>query len=402
MARCDELSKCTDSSGGITRLCLSPAMARAHDLVRGWMEAAGMQVRLDAIGNISGTLAGSSDRTLFVGSHLDTVRNAGRYDGALGVLIGIALVQMLREDGVRLPYSVDIVGFADEEGVRFGVPFLGSRVLARTFDPILLTLDDDDGVTLQEAIAAFGLPPNLLAKAPHRAPDDPGEAIGFFEVHIEQGPVLAELDEPIGVVTGIVGQSRARLSLLGEAGHAGTVPMPLRRDALAGAAEFTLEVERTALDTPGLVATVGRLKLAPGAINVIPGSATLTLDLRHAEDGVRIASFEALLARARALARDRDLQLSYRRLGEQAAVRLDQQLGTLLIEAGGGHAPVLTSGAGHDAMIMAEAMPSTMMLLRSPNAVSHSPEEMILESDVARALEVSFSFLRSLGDRYAC
>jgi allantoate deiminase len=397
MARCEELAKCSDHPSHLTRLCLSNAMQRAHALVGSWMEAAGMSVRVSAIGNLHGRYPGTGDATLFVGSHLDTVIDAGKYDGALGVLLGIAAVAYLEAEGITLPYAIEVVGFSDEEGVRFGVPFLGSRALARSFDPMLLTLSDDEGVSLREAIVAFGQDPSVLEKVPYASEVERGEVLGYFEAHIEQGPVLADLDAPVGVAQGIKGQSRARLSFVGQAGHAGTVPMRLRRDALAGAAEFILEVERRARATPGLVGTVGKLELPQGAINVIPGSASLTLDMRHADDDVRVQAFEGLLKRARELADDRQLQLTFQRRGEQRSVMLDKPLYRLLTRVAGGETPTLMSGAGHDAMIMAEAMPSAMLFVRSPNGVSHHPSETVREEDVARALEVTVRLLQALG-----
>lgn len=374
-------------------------MQAAHALVSRWMQAAGMQVRSDAIGNLIGRYEGATAgaATLLIGSHLDTVKNAGKYDGMLGVLVGIAAVEALYKGGERLPFAIEVVGFSDEEGVRFGTPFLGSRLLAGSFDPGLLELRDESGMTLREAVKAFGGDAAALEKFPPSPSLSRGGMLAYLEVHIEQGPVLADLGQALGVVSAIVGQSRLQLSFIGQAGHAGTTPMRLRQDALAGAAEFITEVERYARATPGLVATVGKLELSPNAINVIPGSANLSLDIRHAADGIRLKAQGDLLKRAKEIVDSRNLQLTQQWLGEQNAVPLDDALSELLAQVAGDSIPVLVSGAGHDAMMMAQAMPSALLFVRSPNGVSHHPSETILEEDVAQALERVWDFLHRLG-----
>jgi allantoate deiminase len=283
MERCEVLGSTSEEPGVLTRPYGSRAMGEVNDLVSGWMREAGMAVRRDAIGNLVGRYEGSGKRTLILGSHLDTVRDAGKYDGILGVMVAIAVVQVLRDRNERLPYALEVVAFADEEGLRFGTTFLGSSVYAGTFDRKRLGLEDRDGVTLAEAVRAFGGDPEALEK---RSRED-GDLLGYCELHIEQGPVLEELGLPVGVVTGIQGQSRARVTFTGKAGHAGTVPMENRRDALCAAADFVVEVERAARREPGSVATVGEISALPGANNVIPGEAQLSLYIRHKDDAVR-------------------------------------------------------------------------------------------------------------------
>src|SRR4051812_6693740 len=273
LERADRLAACTEEPGRLTRRFATPALAAAGDLVIGWMRDAGMTARRDAIGNIVGRWeppGGGAAGTVVLGSHLDTVRDAGRYDGMLGVLVALACVERLRD----APFAVEVYGFADEEGVRYGTAYLGSSIVAGTLEDEALERRAAGGVAWAEAIAACGGAPAALAGARR----DPADLVGYVEVHIEQGPVLEAEDLPVGVVTGIAGQTRAEVVYTGVAGHAGTVPMALRRDALAGAAELVTAVEARAVD--GLVATVGELRVEPGASNVIPACAALSLDVR--------------------------------------------------------------------------------------------------------------------------
>ncbi|MGH2968569.1 MAG: hydantoinase/carbamoylase family amidase, partial [Solirubrobacteraceae bacterium] len=276
LERCDALAAFTEEPGHLTRRFATGALREAGEAVQGWMAEAGMTTWRDAIGNVRGRAEGSGPHTLLMGSHLDTVRRAGRYDGMLGVLVAVACVQRLRDAGRTLPFALELLGFADEEGVRYGTAYLGSGVVAGRFDPDNLERRDADGVRMADAIAAFGGDAGGLAEAGRGADD----LIGYCEVHIEQGPVLEAAGLPVGVVTAIAGQTRARVTFDGTAGHAGTVPMAMRHDALCAAAEWILAAEQSALDEDGLVATVGAAEVEPGAGNVIPGRAALTLDLR--------------------------------------------------------------------------------------------------------------------------
>src|SRR3954447_7230012 len=294
--RCRELAEISEEEGRLTRPFATPAMARANDLVGDWMAAAGLQVRTDAAGNLVGRLAGADPAagTLLLGSHLDTVRDAGAFDGPLGVLAAVACVERLRAEGIVVPFALEVLGFSDEEGLRYGTAYLGSRAVAGSFDPALLDLVDDAGVTLADALRAFGGAPEDVAGAARR-----GEPLlGYCEVHIEQGPVLEVRDVAVGVVSAIAGATRAELDLSGRAGHAGTVRMAARGDPACAAAEGVLAVEAAARAEPGLVATVGRLEARPGAPNVVPGTAVASLDVRHADDAVREAAVSGLRAEA--------------------------------------------------------------------------------------------------------
>src|SRR5215218_5178638 len=302
MERCELLSNISEEPGIIHRPYGSPSMRSVNGVVDDWMRLAGMTVRQDEIGNLIGHYEGTGEETLILGSHLDTVRDAGKYDGILGVMVALSCVQQLHNRGERLPFSVEVVAFADEEGLRFGTTFLGSSVYAGAFDKSRLALKDKKGVTLDEAIRDFGGDPDALEG------DGRGDGdllLGYCEVHIEQGPVLEDLDLPVGVVAAINGQSRLGVGFAGEAGHAGTVPMETRRDALCAAGEFVLEVERAARREPGSVATVGKISVLPGASNVIPGEAELSLDLRNPGDAARERLRDNLEAKASEIAASR-------------------------------------------------------------------------------------------------
>jgi allantoate deiminase len=358
------------------------------------MEELQLRVRIDAAGNLRGLYPGAQENApiLLIGSHLDTVPNAGAYDGVLGVALAIALLEELR--GRRLPFAVEVVGFSEEEGVRFGAPFIGSRALVGRLDQELLQVRDADGITVEGAIKAFGLNPEDIRNAALE-PD----ALGYLEFHIEQGPVLESCDRPLAAVEAIVGQSRLELVLTGRANHSGTAPMHLRFDALAGAAEWIGEVEQFAKSTPGIAATVGTIEVSPGATNVIAGEARLTLDLRHCSDHVRTRSVEELIRRADQIAARRGLSVQKRSLLNQPAVAMDPFLTGEIEKAIGkiGCTPHrMASGAGHDAMIMAERVPSGMVFLRSPGGISHDPAESVLAADVEKAIACGFQLLDQL------
>jgi len=385
IGRCRELAAVSEEAGALTRPFATPAMARANALVAGWMDAAGMTTRTDAAGNLVGHLPGVEldAGALLLGSHLDTVRDAGAFDGPLGVLTAIACVERLRAQEITLPFAVDVYGFADEEGLRYGTAYLGSRAVAGTFDPELFALTDAGGIHLRDALTAFGGDPVAIASAAR------ADAIGYLEVHMEQGPVLARAREPVGVVTAIAGQTRAQLTFTGEAGHAGTVPMAARRDAACALAEFILAVEQTGRAEPGLVATVGRLSASPGAPNAVPGEATASLDVRHAVDAVRAAATAALLDRATAIGAARDVAVAWEPRMDAPAVAMDPRLVAALAEAAGS-VPQLPSGAGHDAAALAAAMPVGMLFVRCAGGVSHSPAESVDAADAEAALDVLF------------
>jgi allantoate deiminase len=357
------------------------------------MEEAEMRVHTDAIGNIIGRYPAQTEnaKTLLIGSHLDTVKNAGKYDGMLGVLMGIAAVKAL--GGERLSFAVDVIGFSEEEGVRFGKPFFGSRAVIGEFEENWLELTDSSGLTLREAIQTFGLNPAEISRAAYSKES----VLGYLELHIEQGPKLATLEQPLGIVSALVGATRASLTFTGKAGHAGTTPMDLRQDALAGAAEVVLGTERYAKSVDGLVATVGQISIQPGAINVIPGEVIISLDIRHGEDSVRHQAVEYLKKKATEIAAARNLQVCYKELLDQPAVPMDTRFRSLLKQVT--NTPELVSGAGHDAMILAPFTPSAMLFVRSPNGISHHPDEMVLEEDVAAGLEAVVNFLYELAKK---
>jgi allantoate deiminase len=395
--RCRELAAVSEEPGRLTRRFATPAMARANALVGGWMAAAGLEVRVDAAGNLVGRLEGTDATagTLLLGSHLDTVRDAGAFDGPLGVLVAVACVERLRAEGSPLPFALDVLGFSDEEGLRYGTAYLGSRAVAGSFDPALLDLVDDDGVALGAALREFGGAPQDIAGASRQ-----GERLlGYCEVHIEQGPVLEGRDVPVGVVSAIAGATRAELELTGRAGHAGTVPMDARRDAACAAAEWVLAVEAAARREPGLVATVGRLEARPGAPNVVPGAAVASLDVRHADDAVRDATVAALRAEAQRIGAARGVEVAWREVMSAQAVAVDEELGGRLETAVAAHGlPVirLASGAGHDAVALGALTGVAMLFVRCAGGISHHPDESVDEADVAVALDVLHAFVRGL------
>jgi allantoate deiminase len=358
------------------------------------MESMGMNVTVDAVGNLRGLWQpeGTGATRLLMGSHIDTVPNAGAYDGVLGVVMALEWVRIASE--LKLPLAIEVIAFSEEEGVRFGVPFIGSRAVAGRFDQTFLNRKDSDGTTLEAAIRAFGLDPALIGEAAV------GEgAAGFIEIHIEQGPVLEAEGLGLGVVTGIVGQTRLTLEFTGQANHAGTTPMRLRRDALTAAAEWIGAVESLAQSTEGMVATVGKVTVEPNAGNAIPGQVKVSLDVRHAYDSSRASAVEKLVDRANAIAERRGLALQRTDLLDQSAVPMDERLTSFLadaVEATGTSLKQMPSGAGHDSMVMATRMPTAMLFLRSPGGISHHPAEAVLEKDVEAALHVGRKFLERL------
>jgi len=389
--RCLALARHTETEGTITRTFLSEPMRRVHADVEAWMTAAGMRTSIDAAGNIRGVYAAATAQAprLFIGSHLDTVPDAGAFDGILGVVLAIALVDSL--GGRRLPFAIEVIGFSEEEGVRFGVPFIGSRALAGTVDEDLLGRVDADGHSVADAIRHFGLDPSAIGDARYAAP-----ALGYLEFHIEQGPVLDHLGLSLGIVHAIAGQTRADVTFTGSPGHAGTTPMAARADALAAAAEWVLQVEGEATATPGLVATVGRLHAMPGATNVIAGQCVTTLDIRHTDETALAEAVGRLQNSVYQMATRRGVEVTWHtRLGQPPVQMTASLVDTLTQAVRRCGAPMLqmSSGAGHDAMVMAPHMPTAMLFLRSPGGISHHPDEAVREEDVAAALSAGRHFL---------
>ncbi len=384
--RCEALSRLSETTDGLTRTYLSPQHRQANALVGEWMHEAGMRVWQDAVGNICGRYEGQlpGARALLIGSHLDTVRNAGKYDGMLGVVTGIELVARLHARGERLPFAIEVVGFGDEEGVRFGITLLGSRGLDGGWQPQWLETQDRDGISLAQALVAFGLDPARVHEARRR----PEALLAYLEVHIEQGPRLEQAGLALGVVTAINGAKRLHLSFGGQAGHAGTVPMTLRQDALIGASEFVLAAERIAHEL-GIVATVGQIQCHPGAVNVIPSRVNLSLDIRAAEDSERDRGLEQLLASGEAIAARRGLTFQHDCFYSSPATPCAASLQRRLVEAVQGvqgRVLSLSSGAGHDAMAMATLCPIGMLFVRCAGGISHHPAEAVLPADLGLAL----------------
>jgi allantoate deiminase len=398
LARCDEVAQFSEEPDRITRTFLSEPMRRLHGAFSRWMEEAGLIVRLDAAGNLIGRYGAvrPGQPVLAIGSHLDTVPNAGKYDGVLGVLVGLAVVRAM---GRRpLPFAVDVIAFSEEEGVRYRAPFLGSLAAAGRFDRKLLERTDAAGITMADAFRSFGLDPDRIEEAAYPA----GGLLGYLEVHIEQGPVLETRSAPAGVVDAIAGQTRIWAEWRGRAGHAGTTPMHGRLDALAAAAEFVLEVERLARSIDGVRATVGTMAVDPGASNVIPGRARVSIDVRHAHDPVRVAAVAEILARAKVIADQRGVEFLVSQHEDHSAIPADPVLADWLAEAlaASGQKPHrLESGAGHDAGVMAAVAPMAMLFLRSPGGVSHHPDECVLADDVAVGIQVVVRFLEILAAR---
>jgi allantoate deiminase/N-carbamoyl-L-amino-acid hydrolase len=400
LSMAEHLARFTESDSGLTCSYLTPTHRATAAQIRDWMLAAGLQVTIDAVGNVIGrwNAAGSQVRTLLTGSHYDTVVNAGKYDGRLGILLPIAVVAQLRRQGIRLPYDLTVIAFAEEEGVRFKSTFLGSSAVAGRFDPAVLDTMDATGVTLRDAMVSAGLDPNRIGQAAH----DPTGMLGFVEVHIEQGPVLLNENQPLGVVTSIAGSTRSLITVTGLAGHAGTVPMSLRQDAATAAAELVLAVEKRCSGTPGLVGTVGQLQVPGGAMNVIPGRCELSVDIRADRDDVRDAAYADIVAESERIAARRQVQIHWRKVLEIAcspcAAELQQRWAESIRAVTGTAAPrFLPSGAGHDTMVMAHIAPTGMLFVRCGNGgISHHPAETLSASDADLAARTFIHFLLNL------
>ncbi len=401
MERLAALAKISDEPNQLTRTYGSPAMRLANALVSDWMRDAGMVARGDEIGNVIGCYeaAHTDAKTFLLGSHLDTVRNAGAFDGPLGVILAIECVKQLHVNGRRLPFALEVVGFCDEEGVRFQSTYLGSRALAGTLIESDLERTDENGISLTDAIRNFGGQPKKLLSAKR----DPNQLLGYAEVHIEQGPVLEQKNLAVGVVTAIAGQSRIKIHFTGKAGHAGTTPMDLRRDALCAAAEFISGVEAHAHSVTGLVATVGQIQVSPGASNVIPGEARLTLDVRHQLNPVRLEACQYLQSTAEDIGRQRGIFVSWEVVQQTTSVPCDPELTSLLKCAAQKHQPQvieLPSGAGHDAAVMGRITPAVMLFVQCRDGLSHHPDESAKVEDIAIALNVMQDFVQLLAQKH--
>ncbi len=395
MDRLAALARHSDEQGKLTRLFLSPSHRTAADELTLWMREAGLSVSMDALGTVSGRYEGQSPGApaLLIGSHIDTVRDAGRYDGALGVLAGLVAVEDLARNSERLPFAIEVVAFGDEEGVRFPVALSSSRALAGSFDTAALDVQDADGITMRQALKEFGCDPSHVGGIA-RTRDS---VVAYIEAHIEQGPVLEAENLPVGIVTAINAVKRFTLKVTGEAGHAGTVPMSMRRDALAATADMLLAIERNAANTANVVATVGRIHPVPGAVNVIPGSVTFTLDLRAPSNATRDAALAAMTNAMRAIAQQRGVSLDIALNHEGSATACSPAIIDGLSEAiarQGIKVRSLPSGAGHDAMAMAALCPVGMVFVRCERGISHNPAEAITVEDADVCMRVLLDYLR--------
>ena len=391
----DELGAISASPDHLTRLFLTPEHRRAADIVARWMAEAGLAVSEDAMGTVRGHWhpAGPDAPRLLIGSHIDTVVNAGKYDGPMGVILGILAVQEMVRAGFRPPYGIDVLAFGDEEGTRFPTTLSASSAVAGVFPPASLAAVDAEGISLRDALVAYGKNPDEIPAAAY----DPGKVIAYVEAHIEQGPVLEAEGEPLGVVTAIAGASRLSVTVTGEAGHAGTVPMRMRRDALLGASEMALAVERIAKADPhGMVATVGRMHVEPGSINVIPSRVVFTIDLRSSSDMSRREALTRFEREAHRIADQRHLGVVISAFHEVATVPCyrDLQLRLRNAVADLGHrAPSLPSGAGHDGQAMSKLCPIGMLFVRCRNGVSHNPAEYTSPDDMGLAAAALIRFI---------
>ncbi|WP_353181040.1 allantoate amidohydrolase [Bosea sp. (in: a-proteobacteria)] len=396
------LNRFSDEQGKLTRLYLSPAHRQAAEWVKGAMEVAGLTAFIDAAGSVQGRREGTvpGAPAVLIGSHIDTVKDGGRFDGNLGVVAGILAAQALRDAGIALPFPLEVVAFGDEENVRFPTHLSTSEALAGHYDPAWLEARDSEGVRLSDALVAFGGNPSGIAALARR----PGSIQAYLEVHIEQGPVLEAENEPLGIVTTINAQSRARVRVTGEAGHAGTVPMRLRRDALAAAAEMALALEEIATGHELAVATVGVLRPDPGATNVVPGAAEFTIDYRAPANATLAAMEAAIRERFGAIAARRGVGLEIAPYAKADAVPMDARLQDVLaagMARSGSNlaARRLPSGAGHDAMAIAAIAPVAMLFVRNEKGVSHSPLENMTEADAGLAIRVLLETLLELAER---
>ena len=393
--RLKALATFTDEPGQMTRLTLSPAHRAAVDELTRWFGEAGLTTRLDAMGTLIGRYEGQAAgaRRLLIGSHIDTVKNAGIYDGNLGVILGLALIAHLNAKGRRLPFAIELVAFGDEEGVRFPTAMTGSRALAGRFDPACLDERDASGVSRRSALAEFG------AAGATAGASEAGAVIGYVEAHIEQGPVLEAAQLALGIVTGISGASRGEIRVEGVCGHAGTLPMAMRRDALAGAAQMILAIEARANAEPGLVATVGRIDVANGAVNVVPGACRFSLDLRAPDDALRLSALDDIKAEIARIAARRELKAVIDIAYDAPAAPCDPKLCEALAQAMRrcGHADFrLPSGAGHDAMSFRGVLPMAMLFVRCRSGISHNPAEYAAPEDMGAAAHVLLEFIDAL------
>lgn len=398
MALIEDLARHTDEPGRITRLYLSPAHRKAAETTLAMMRAAGMSAHIDALGSVIGRIEGADPKapTILVGSHIDSVVDAGRYDGNLGVVLGIVAIEALRADGITLACPIEVVAFGDEENARFPTNLSTSHALSGRYNPAWLDGADAEGVILRDALIRFGGDPTGIAAVAR----DPKAYRAYLEVHIEQGPLLEAENLPVGIVSAINGITRARAHVVGEAGHAGTVPMDMRRDALNAVAEMIGRIERIGARRADTVATVGVAQVQPGAINVIPARVDFTLDMRSPDDGVRHAMVKDIVVECEAIAARRWVRFAIEFFMDSPATPMDANLIEAFeqsVRAAGIRPFRLASGAGHDAVAMAALCPSAMLFVRCKGGISHNPAESIAVEDADVAARILIDTLRRLG-----
>lgn len=394
--RLTEIAKCSQTGGGVTRLPFTPEHKAALNHITNWMTAAGLNLHMDAASTLIGRHEGpEGSKTLLIGSHQDSVPNGGRYDGIMGVVLACLALEKLKREGAKLGCSVEVLAFADEEGVRFPTALLGPRALAGTYDEFSLNLEDSEGVALGAALADFGGEPtrlDSLARAP-------SEVFGYLEAHIEQGPVLERQDAALGVVTGICGIERNSVRFVGETGHAGTVPMADRRDALVAASRFIIATSDLARETHTIRATVGSLLVHPNAVNAIPDTTAFSLEIRSVSDEARRSFAKHMHAFGAQIAQDSGLIFEMKKTYEQPAVACDLGLSDALAKAvqqSGQRLIKLPSGATHDASAMSDLCPIAMLFVRCKNGLSHHPDEYASAADMGAAVDTIAGFLKSL------
>jgi allantoate deiminase len=397
LERCEQLGRCSEDPSRLTRTFCCPAMSQVHQQLTEWMTLAGMECRVDALGNLIGRANGSTAASpvFMIGSHLDTVIDAGKYDGPLGVLLGLGVAELLCESGIELPFALEVIGFCEEEGVRFNTPFLGSRAVAGSFSADLLDLTDANGISVKSALDAFGVDASKWRTAEYPVQT----LLGFLEPHIEQGPVLEQAGLPVAVVSAIAGQTRATFVFSGQAGHAGTIPHEFRKDALAAAAEFIGGVERIGQNTDGLFATIADISVWPNVSNVVAGRTQARLDLRHVDDAQRLTAFDQIQQLAADISERRGLAWEIEACQQQPAVPMDKSLSRRLsesIKAAAIQVHEMPSGAGHDAVMMARRTPTSMLFLRCRGGVSHHPDESVDVKDIAVGLDILVRMVTSL------
>ena len=395
-ARLHDLSAISEPGPGVTRLPFTPEHRAAVDLISSWMEEAGMSVSLDDAGTLVGRLEGPDNSgTFYLGSHQDSVREGGAYDGIMGVVLPLLAIRKLRDDGISLPFCVEILAFADEEGVRFPTALVGSRAIAGTFDASVLKMVDVEGVSLEQSLRDFGLHPDRIPTIRRPRP----QAIGYLETHIEQGPTLEAADQALGIVTAICGIERHQVTITGKTGHAGTLPMSGRQDALVAAAELITQVKRLAEQSDDIRGTVGQLFVAPNVVNAVPREVRMTAEFRSPDDPLREAAGQALHRFAENLASRTGMKIDILRSYAQPAQPCDERFRQILyssIRLHGGTGLSLSSGATHDASAMADLCPIAMLFVRCLDGQSHTPEEFASSFDMARAVEVIADFLQNV------